>query len=221
MKNKRIIVLALAILNLLLLPVFALVLMVIYNWAPPLEPIERSSFTDEQRDEICNALMLELAPGETLSTYFQPGWGQGKGWLEVTVHGVVSEEDFLSRLYTEADPSENGVYHLFGTEEESGEMACTLFFREGSAEFYIGGRMSRYMPTLVKVMNFLYEDYPRRPFSRPQKDIFSKRNKRERSSFPPCRPLSHRSERCFQRREYSPARFSFSTPVPERAGGPA
>jgi len=117
---------------------------------------EQSQFTEQERAEICDMLKFELAPGERISTRYMPGAMQAKGFLSVTVHGIVSEEDFLARLQTEREASDEGWY-LFSTKEFYGsETSCVLSFNGDLAEFFIGGKMGSRIPGLTNVENFLY-----------------------------------------------------------------
>jgi len=158
MKIVRWLIRILAILLALLLPICAAMLMVVENWVGPFEPIMRFEFTDEQRDEICDMLMLDLAPSETLSTCLYPGFGQGKGSLTIQVCGVMSPEDFLSRL--------QNTMLLDSYQNPSEFEYADLSFSGNTATIFISGEIQSSFPGLTSVMNFLYEDYPEHPYSR-------------------------------------------------------
>ena len=138
----------------------SLILLSAVAWATP-KAVERSEFTEEQNNAIYNMLTLEPVPGEMLSTIFQPGIMQFKGWLIITVHGITSEKAFLARLNAEIEFVEpefegEGFYRL--GEKMDGEHEFSLTFRENAAEFYIGGR--RNFPGLTDLKNSLYQDVP-------------------------------------------------------------
>jgi len=159
MKIVRWVIRILTILLALLLPVCAVSLMVIDNWVSvPYEPLMRFEFTDEQRGKICDMFMLDLVPGETFSTCLYPGFGQGKGSLTIAVHGVMSQEDFLSRLQNTT---------LINSFRNPGEYEyADLSFSGNTATIFISGEIQSSFPGLAGVMNFLYEDYPQHPWSR-------------------------------------------------------
>ena len=160
MKTVRIVVLVLAIANLAVLVLFSstVLMMADPSFSAPVRT-QRGEFTAGQRDAICGMLMLELAPGESLSTLFWQGYGESKGWLRITVRGIVSEEDFLSRLHAEKEVVKKGAYRLFGIEPGS-DYECSLFYYEGEAEFFIGSPLDSPLPGLAAVNGFLYEGGP-------------------------------------------------------------
>jgi len=160
MKTARIVILVLAIANLAVLAIFAstILMMSHASFSAPVRT-QRGEFTGEQRGAICDMLMLELAPGESLSTLFWQGYGESKGWLEITVRGIAAEDDFLSRLHAEKEYVKKGAYRLFG-EDPGSEYECSLFYYEGDAEFFIGSPLDSPLPGLAAVNSFLYEGGP-------------------------------------------------------------
>ena len=137
-------------------------------WRPP-KLVERSTFTDEQRDIICRALQFEPAPGETiLEARYWPGFMQAKMSLKVIIGGVASEQDFLSRFHGPATLSreKEDTYLIYGTERyehehsdgvvsTNWESACTLSFHNGAAFFCIG--YGGDIPRFVEIHTILYE----------------------------------------------------------------
>ena len=151
MKIARWVIRILAVLMLPLLLFFAL------NSGWWLRPTERSRFTDVQRDEICQALKFELAPGEKLKTRYWPGFLQATIHLTVTVCGITSEEEFVKRFHGEwievQDRDENiDLFHLTGYIKD---YECILIIDDAQAKFYIGG----YIPQLNNIYKFLYEPW--------------------------------------------------------------
>ena len=120
----------------------------------------RTRFSVEQQDEICRVFKFELAPGETLATRFNPGFGPHRINLTVTVRGVVSEEDFMKRLKAEwvPAPEEWGGENLdlFPPEEyDSWEDSSTIYFENGTATFFVRG----YFTPLKNIYTFLYNPW--------------------------------------------------------------
>ena len=88
---------------------------------------EYDQFTDEEQAEICALLQFAPAQSETLSLcciVWPPD--QIDHLVRVYVHGVVSEEDFLSRLRMQTEPHGDGRYDLIIKSENDGENGETI-----------------------------------------------------------------------------------------------
>ena len=95
-KRVNIIILIVAVVT--LAPLGFMFLLASFQASFDVQATEKSHFSVEQIQAICEPLQFELAPGETLSTRFYPGMMQSPTSLRVRIHDIESEEAFLSRF---------------------------------------------------------------------------------------------------------------------------
>jgi len=153
MKKTRKVIRILAIVTLPLL-LFLWILTYCFVETFPPGMFERERFTKREQATICDMLQLELAPGESISIFYQPD----QGYFNVSVHDVVSVESFLSRLHAEKELQDDSMYRkysLSGGAYDFLKYSDLILFEDNRALFVTGGFMSTPTPELVNVENVL------------------------------------------------------------------
>jgi hypothetical protein len=117
----------------------------------------RANLTDNQINQISEALKFELAPNETIQVSFFPGFIQAMPSLTVAIENIESEDDFLSRFSGEI--TDTGGIELFQFERTPKDYHSKLEFIETdgvlSAVFNINGSV----PQLREIYHFSYNPY--------------------------------------------------------------
>ena len=131
------------------------------TWYAATIPSITKNFTDAQIQEISEKLKFVLAPDESVSTEFWPGFLQASTELIVNVENIKSKDDFLSRYTGVSD--ETGTYgyesksKMFRFEKWPKDYSFRLHFlnKDDSviAEFFISG----YVPDLDNIYEFSYD----------------------------------------------------------------
>jgi len=127
----------------------------------------KTKFSNEQINEICARLKFVLAPEETISVDFFPGFLQATTYIKVHIENIKSEADFLSRFRgnsVKRVPNSYNNYEAFSVydaeifqlEEKPKDYTCRLyFFNNESGKTGVIFLIVGYIPELINIYKFL------------------------------------------------------------------
>ena len=132
--------------------------------ALPDKGYDRSQFTVQEQAVICDMLRLKLAPGESVSTIYDPD----EGSLDVIVYDVASKESFLARLRADKHPKSYipwlaTEFTLSGDPYDHWRLSTLFIGGSGDPQFVIGGFTNAGIPELIHAESVLLKDVEYHP----------------------------------------------------------